>query len=231
MIRVRGQLFIPEFIEGNVAAFDEVESRHIIRVLRKKTGDTLFFTDGKGTLFRGEILQAGKNNVTASITEREVFPEPEKKLHVFIAPPKSFDRFAVFLEKAVELGVWSVTPVISRFSERKKINTEKMTRIALSAVKQSLRVYAPAINPMRKLEEILTADYPMYAALCDADPLSARQFAASEEAGIIIGPEGGFSPEEKDRFARHGIGAVGFGDNRLRTETAGIAAVCRFYQP
>ncbi len=226
--RKAGQFFFAASLEGDRYMFDTFESRHIVKVLRKQTGDILFLTDGKGNIAKGKIILSSRNKAGVELVEKISEPEPTKKLHVYIAPTKSVDRFEWFLEKATELGVWEITPVLTRYTQRAKLNYERLEKIIVSAVKQSLRAYKPRLNRAVKLSELHFENKDFFAALCDGSLENTGKFAESTNAAILIGPEGGFSTDEKDFIKQNGLIPVKLNGARLRTETAGIAAVCLF---
>ncbi len=220
------RFFYAPKLEGVEYTFDTFEARHLIKVLRKKSGDTVFLTDGNGKIFQARLNIISKNKAQAIVLDTIEIPPPEKKLHVLIAPTKSTDRFEWFLEKATELGVWEITPVITRLTERKKINHERMEKIIVSALKQSKRAYKPVLNEPVELKN-MDIRPETFVALCEEQG-NEKKFIEQKSAQIIIGPEGGFSEEEKKWFVSKKILPVKLSDYRLRTETAGIAAVCLF---
>ncbi len=224
-----GQLFYAGSIEGELIRFDTFESRHLFKVLRKREGDEIYITDGRGNLCRSRIVAANANRLTARVVETRHFDPPPRRLHVYIAPPKSIDRFEWFLEKAVELGVWEITPVHTDFGERSKLNFERLEKIIISALKQSMRLYKPRLHPWKKWDEVLDESNPLFAALCKSEKPANDLYVQSPSASVLIGPEGGFSPAERKRLEAAHIHAIRLGRNRLRTETAGVAAVCLYY--
>ncbi len=226
-----GQYFFAGNIADNRVVFDTFESRHIVRVLRKRKGDRLFLTDGKGHLFEAEIEDDRPSKVQALIVRTQKFDPPVKRLHLFLAPLKSADRLAFALEKAVELGVTSITPVLTRYTERKQIKRERWEKIIISAVKQSLRVYKPVLNEAVDLHNLQVKTENRFVALCEAPDYRNRDYIQSGEVAVLIGPEGGFSDEEKRFLLSGGWQAVSLSAQRLRAETAVVTAVCMFFQP
>jgi len=226
-----GQYFYAPDAEADWHRFDPAESKHIFKVLRKRRGDALRLTDGKGRVMDAVIEHIDKNRVDVRIVERRRMPPPAKQLDVFIGPPKSSERFEFFLEKAVELGVRSITPLLSRYTQRFRWNPVRYRRIMIQALKQSKRVYLPQLNDPVRIQEILPLEVPAYAALCEAEEFYTAEYAARQEAAVLIGPEGGFSEEEKELFRSRGVKPVRLSYHRLRTETAGLAAVCLFHAP
>ena len=223
-----GQLFYAGPVEGEHIRFDTFESRHLYKVLRKRPGETIYLTDGKGGLYTARITTATANRVEVRVEAERRFEPPARKLHIFLAPPKNIDRFEWFLEKAVELGVWEITPLRTKRGERSKINFDRMEKIIISALKQSLRTYKPALNHWQSLSAAVKSEAPVFAALCQAEKYANNDYVKATHASIIIGPEGGFSPDELDLLRQANLSAVKLGNHRLRTETAGVAAVCLF---
>ncbi len=224
------QIFYANPIRGDEFQFDTLESRHIAKVLRKKTGDLLYLTDGQGFFYQAEIIRADKNKVIVKILEKIKEPEPKKKLHLFIAPLKSTNRMEWALEKSTELGVWEITPVITKHTERKKLNYERLDKIIIAAVKQSKRAYKPVLHRAINLEDFIQSKENAFVALCQANKSSNHIFQSLEKARILIGPEGGFSLEEIRLLEKASVSAVRLGSYRLRSETAAIAATCLFHQ-
>ncbi len=202
------------------------ESNHIVKVLRHKTGDKVYFTDGRGGKYLTEIISASGKNCSVKIIEYTKVEENFPKIHVAIAPPKKIDRFEFFVEKAVEAGIDEITPIITRFSERKKLNIQRIEKIAISAMKQSLRYYKPKLNEMTKFNEFISKEYnaEKYIALCNAEK-KINQFSPSDNILILIGPEGGFDDQEIKLAHEKGFKAIKLSNARLRTETAALFSV------
>lgn len=224
-------LFYTDDIHEDLAYLDEGESRHCIKVLRMKEGDNLHLIDGKGGKYKGELIKTDLKRCKIRILEKTV--EFEKRpyfLHIAIAPTKNNDRFEWFLEKATEIGVDMITPLICEHSERRKIRMDRFERITLSAVKQSLKAYIPVLNPLIDLKEFVLSEHKeeeKYIAHC----LEQDRKKLIKEAGrcdsflVLIGPEGDFSETEIRLAIKNGFIPVTLGSGRLRTETAGVAAV------
>ena len=222
------QLFFTNNTENEFTLSSE-ESKHICKVLRKKDGDTLNFTDGKGNLFITEIMAANSRKTRVSIVEKQ---QKEKQhnyyLHIAIAPTKNMDRFEWFLEKACEIGIDEITPIICSRSERKVLKTERCNRILLSAMKQSLKFHLPKMNEAISLKDFVKQDFEgnKYIAHCgDSLRQGLREKKKEERTLILIGPEGDFSPTEIEMALQNQYKAVSLGKTRLRTETAGLVAV------
>lgn len=209
----------------------EEEAGHALRVLRMKKGDELVSTDGLGHRFRSRIAAASKKGVTLEILEREEIPNHWPcRIEICIAPTKNADRIEWFLEKAVEIGVDRVTLLNTAHSERKKINTDRLEKILVSAMKQSLKTVKPELVGPVKFADMLKEpfDGESYMGYCSEDvervPLACR-YETGTAARILIGPEGDFSPDEAQAALEAGFVPVTFGDSRLRTETAGLFAL------
>lgn len=208
--------------------FPKEEARHIVKVLRKKEGDLLQVTNGKGFLFKTEIIAISSQSCTASILEVETEPVPPYYLHLAVAPTKMNDRYEWFLEKATEIGVSEITPVICDHSERKVVKFERYERVLQSAMKQSLHLSIPKLNNSSNITDFLQGEFngKKYIAHCEDSEKSSlkSQLKAGENSTILIGPEGDFSQSEIDLAIKNGWIPVSLGNTRLRTETAAIVA-------
>jgi len=224
------QLFFHPELENNSDQFifPTDESRHISKVLRKKSGDVLQITNGKGIWFEAEILVPNHKKCSAKIISRTLVPPKPYQLHMVVAPTKLNDRFEWFLEKATEIGVHQITPVICEHSERKIIKMDRMEKVIQSAMKQSLQSYLPQLNPAVGLKEYMNQPKSgeLYIAHCEDG--NKRELSHSAKAKknttILIGPEGDFSSNEIQLATDNGFKAVALGNTRLRTETAAIVA-------
>lgn len=211
-------------------AFDKEESRHIVKVLRMKRGDTFAITNGRGSIFTAEILSADPKCCTVTIHSEKKYPPLPYRLHLAVAPTKLNDRYKWFLEKATEIGISEITPIICHHSERKVIKPERYEKIIQSAIKQSLKAYLPVLNEAVSFKDFLDAEKPSknlkYIAHCE--PTERKSFKSvlppNEDVTLLIGPEGDFSSEEIERAKAYGYLPVSLGHSRLRTETAAIVA-------
>jgi len=227
------QLFFNKTIQENDSnfTFDKQESKHIVRVLRKTEGDILTITNGLGYLFICEIIVASDKKCLVQVNEvQKHHKEWNYSLHIAIAPTKLNDRLEWFLEKATEIGVDEITPIICDHSERKVIKQERMEKIIHSAAKQSLKYHFPILHPAIKLSEFIKkneAQGNLLIAHCEeTDKKSLKSvIKRSEDYTILIGPEGDFSSKEIALALHHKYIPVSLGTSRLRTETAGIVAV------
>ncbi|WP_425075511.1 16S rRNA (uracil(1498)-N(3))-methyltransferase [Psychroserpens sp. S379A] len=208
--------------------FSKEESKHIVRVLRKSEGDTLYITNGKGVLFTSEIISADQKHCIAKVVTSEIKPKRNYTLHLVVAPTKMNDRYEWFLEKATEIGVDSITPIFCDNSERRVIKAERYEKIILSAMKQSLSCYLPKLNDAINYKDFIAQKHQgtLCIAHCeDSNRTSLKQVATSnQEITILIGPEGDFSTKEIELALQANFTPVSLGNTRLRTETAAIVA-------
>ena len=225
------QLFYNKNINSTTEqfTFDKTESRHIVRVLRKKEEDKILITNGLGELFTSEIIIANDKRCLVKITNIEAKPKSwNYYLHIAIAPTKLNDRFEWFLEKATEIGIDEITPIICDHSERKVLKLDRMEKIVHSAAKQSLKFNFPKLNEPITFKEFLNLNQngQLFIAHCEeTDKKSLKsQLKPSLNTTILIGPEGDFSTKEIEQSLKHKFIAVSLGESRLRTETAGVVA-------
>ncbi len=225
------QLFYNPTLDNSAKqfTFPPDESKHMVRVLRKSEGDIVHITNGKGYLFEAEILEADPKRCKARIISNRKSIPKRYKLHMVVAPTKMNDRYEWFLEKATEIGVDEITPIICDHSERKTIKLERMERVLQSAMKQSLQTVLPQLNPPILCREFLESDVSTglkFIAHCqEGDKMELkRKVIADNDTTILIGPEGDFSNEEIDLAKEKGYVPISLGRNRLRTETAAIVA-------
>ncbi|WP_417291004.1 16S rRNA (uracil(1498)-N(3))-methyltransferase [Corallibacter sp.] len=224
------QLFYNANISDNDTqfSFDKDESRHIVKVLRKTIDDTLHITNGKGWLFTAKITVADIKNCVVSITGKTQQPKPKYNLHIAVAPTKMNDRYEWFLEKATEIGIQEITPIICDHSERKIIKPERFQKILQSAMKQSLQSYLPILHDAIPFTEFVQQNFngQQFIAHCEElDKKSLKKELKSEKDVIIlIGPEGDFSVKEIEIALQNNFIPVTLGETRLRTETAAIVA-------
>ena len=227
------QLFFNEELSSDteIIKFSREESKHIVKVLRKKTGDTLYITNGKGYLFTAEISLDLANKCEAIILKSEYQEKSNLHLHIAIAPTKMNDRYEWFLEKACEIGIQEITPIICDHSERKKIKLERFQKIIQSACKQSLQYHLPKLNEPITLSEFIkthTNETKLIAHCESTEKQSLKQVLSqtnTTQFTILIGPEGDFSTKEIDLAKAENYIPIALGETRLRTETAGIVAV------
>jgi 16S rRNA (uracil1498-N3)-methyltransferase len=224
------QLFYNSTISTNddYFCFDKNESHHIVKVLRNNIGDKLHITNGLGYFFEATITMNNPNKCEVKISKITHVPAKEYNIHLAVAPTKKNERYEWFLEKATEIGVDSITPIICSRSERKVIKSERYEKIIQSAAKQSLRANFPSLNPaVRFLDFIKNVDINnRFIAHCQANtkvPLK-DAVVVKKDILILIGPEGDFTAEEIEAAQKFGFKSVSLGNARLRTETAAIVA-------
>ncbi len=208
--------------------FAKDESKHIAKVLRKKEGDTLNITNGKGWLFTAEITLADIKNCTVTIVSKVFQHKKDYQLHLAVAPTKMNDRYEWFLEKATEIGIDSITPIICNHSERNIIKLERYEKILQSAMKQSLHYYLPKLNAAISFKDFIKQDLKgqRFIAHCEKlDRKSLKQeLKPQQDVTILIGPEGDFSVKEIAQALQNDFIPVTLGETRFRTETAAIVA-------
>ncbi|MCW5519344.1 16S rRNA (uracil(1498)-N(3))-methyltransferase [Aureitalea sp. L0-47] len=225
------QLFYHPNLEADAGdvSFDKDESRHISKALRKQHGDILFITNGRGFLFTAELSHVDHKSCLAKITSVEKKPALPYHLHLAVAPTKLNDRYEWFLEKATEIGVTEITPIICDHSERKVIKAERYERIIQSAMKQSLKVWKPELNPVISFNDFMKKSFSEEKkCIAHCYPSEKESLKHTIDAGdsviILIGPEGDFSHLEVEQAVAEGFQTVHLGNSRLRTETAAIVA-------
>lgn len=219
------KLFYGE-IEGNKVIINDEEQQHIVKVLRMKNGEEIHVTDGLGTLASGKLVIEGKKAAIDVFEIKENLSDFTPKLHIAIAPTKNIDRIEFFVEKAVEMGISEISIIITEKTERKNINIDKIRKQAIAASKQSLRFHFPVINDSVRLTDFLKDINPenTFVAHCheNLERMELKSIPTMEEITFLIGPEGDFSEKEIAFLAEHKIKAVSLGNQRLRTETAGV---------
>ena len=217
-------------LETKQITFDKIESRHIVRVLRKKENDILKITNGKGFLFDAKIIIANDKKCLAEIIYSEEKPKPwNYYLHIAIAPTKNNDRIEWFLEKATEIGIDEITPIICQNSERRVVKLERYEKIIQSAMKQSLKFSLPKLNEPVKFSELINREFDgkVCIAHCEEQEKTLLQsvIKPSEKTTVLIGPEGDFSTQEIALALSKKCIPISLGESRLRTETAALVTV------
>ncbi len=213
--------------------FNKIESKHIIKVLRKQEGDTVCITNGKGFLFESIIINSNEKKCQVAIKSfQKKIESLNYNLHIAIAPTKNIQRLEWFLEKATEIGITEITPILCKRSERKIIKKERLEKVLISAMKQSLKYTLPKLNEMVSFSEFIKTNQSKnnFIAHCiDNEKHSLKQalqlIKPKENITILIGPEGDFTLTEITFALDNKFKAVSLGNSRLRTETAGIVAV------
>ena len=221
-------LFFEPGINQGVRFLDEAESFHAVKVLRRKRGDHIRITDGKGSFYDAVITNADTRRCTFDIVEQHEEPAPGYAIHIAISPTKNADRIEWFVEKAVEIGVTEISLIDCDHTERRHQKTDRLEKVTLSAMKQSLKARLPVVNPLRPLRDFMstvTADQKFIAYVDNDNQELLKNVITPRSAYVVlIGPEGDFSKEELTLAEQNGFQKVSLGPSRLRTETAGIVA-------
>jgi len=221
--------FYAHQIEGETAWLDAEESHHCQISLRKKSGDKIYIADGKGHIWEGMVTLPDKKQTKVSLDKLIRFiPETPSEVYLAVAPTKNMDRYEWLIEKAVELGIRGIAPVITKRTERTKINMDRLSKIALSAFKQSLQGYLPVISEPVTYDQYLKKmdnHTSKYIAYCGVEGLDHLNEIADNTGGtILIGPEGDFTEDEYQQAIKGNWKGISLGSQRLRTETAALAA-------
>ncbi len=222
------QLFYSTEIQDNTITLSDDEFRHCIKVLRHKTGDELKITDGKGNLYTTTLDTISKRNCTANIQSTTYFHPPKNTLHIALAPTKNSDRTEWAIEKMVEIGVQRISLVLCEHSERKVQKTERLRKIALSAMKQSLKYHMPQIDELVTFNDFINSienkEQNLFIGYCESEQttLLMQQAFTHTNSMVLIGPEGDFSSTEVEVAKKAGFIPVSLGESRLRTETAAV---------
>jgi 16S rRNA (uracil1498-N3)-methyltransferase len=223
------QLFYTTSIQSDSITLDENDSKHAVRVMRLKENDSIHVVDGKGTIYNCKILDAHPKKCTLSIVDKKQESNPYQNLHIAVAPTKNNNRYEWFLEKATEIGIGSITPIITDNSERKVIKHDRMEKVLISAMKQSLKYYLPHLEVTISFKDALN-HFPNATRLIAhcADDIEKKSLIKSIDKNkptfLLIGPEGDFSTKEIELAKSSGFKSVSLGTARLRTETAAIVA-------
>ena len=225
--------YTPDIISG-IYSLNEEESRHCRLVLRLRKGDIVHLTNGRGTLFEARILDSISKQVTVEVvSQQENFGKKNFRLHLAVAPTKNIDRFEWFVEKASEIGVDEITPLLCEHSERRQIRNDRLEKVATAAVKQSLKTYLPKINEIKTFQEFISASQQgslFIAHLDEINPVQLKEiYKKGADATILVGPEGDFSDKEIQQATNADYDCIALGLSRLRTETAAVAACISIY--
>jgi len=223
-------IFYTPDISGKFYTLEESESKHCVKVLRKSAGDRLVLVDGKGGWYEASITDPNPRKCSVEvIREIQLFEKRGYSLHLAVAPTKNIERFEWMIEKATEIGVDEITPLLCEHSERKQVNIERLQKVIIAAMKQSLKAYLPRLNNLTNFETFLSNDFEAikFIAHCDEGNKKHlfKQIKPKEKILVLVGPEGDFSPDEIKMARESGFLEVSLGNSRLRTETAGIV-VC-----
>ncbi len=222
-------LFFAPDIGEKYYQLPEDESKHLIRVLRRKVGDSVYFTDGKGYFYNCRIIDDHpKHSKVEILSKTEGNDQRDFHLTIAVAPTKNINRFEWFLEKATEIGIDTIIPFVSFHSERKDIKPDRLERVITAAMKQSLKSHKPHLHPLIPFKELIKMPFKGQKFIAYIDEgvtdLLSKAYQPGNDAVILIGPEGDFSKEEVAEAKERGFIPVSLGKSRLRTETAAIAA-------
>lgn len=219
-------LFYSPHIEGDVFLLSENESKHAVRVLRLAAGGRVALVDGRGGWYEATILEDHPKRCLLKIDSHTPNYRPLPfHLHLAISPTKNMDRFEWFLEKATEIGISSITPLLSHRTERRNLKAERLEKVLVSAMKQSLKAYLPVLNPPAKIEDFLALEREGTKGIAHCYPTDRKGIADLGRSGhytMLVGPEGDFTEEEVQASMEAGYVPFHLGTSRLRTETAGV---------
>ncbi len=222
------RLFFDEQIipDSITYTLSEEESKHIVKVLRLQEGDKIGLINGKGSSFTCLIISAHPKRCRLKILNHSFTPPPEYDIHIAIAPTKQMERIEWFVEKATEIGVTEISLILCKNTERNKLKIERLTKKAISAIKQSKRLYLPRINPLISFESFVNKNPNGLIAHCEEnlERLHFKDYFQKTKCPILIGPEGDFTEKEIKIALKNGYKAITLGENRLRTETAALYA-------
>ena len=228
------QLFFQDKISEPITTLSEEESKHLIRVLRKKQGDPITLTDGKGMIYESVILDANPKKASLKILSKTEAEVDSFFIHLAIAPTKNPDLMEWMVEKITEIGFHELTLIETMNSERSFLKTDRLQKKIISACKQSIKFRTPKLNPNIKFNDLIKSnefnDFQKFIAYVDEDQKHHLMDLADpgKKYLILIGPEGDFDPKEIQLAFQSGFQAVSLGKSRLRTETAGLSAVQMF---
>jgi len=222
-------IFYTPDLTGKSYTLSEEESKHCVRVLRLQLGDVIHLVDGKGGYYQAKISNADPKRCDVVITnEKKEWGKRNFYLHLAVAPTKNNDRFEWLLEKTTEIGVDEISPLLCEHSERDIVKTDRMNKVLVSAMKQSLKAYLPTMNEITAFEHFLNKDFigQKFIAHCAQGEKEhiKRTYHPGTNCLILIGPEGDFSSKEISMAQAKGFIPIHLGPSRLRTETAAIAA-------
>ena len=221
-------LFYCPNLVGDLIDLPEEEAHHAASVLRLRVGERIGLLNGQGLRAAADLVEVGKRRCTAQLVDRVQHPaERTARIHLAVAPTKQLDRYEWFVEKAVEIGVDRITPLITSRTERSTLRLDRLERVAVAAMKQSQRTWLPVIDPLTPLHALLAQELPAQRCFgwCAGEHTSfMHSYSNESDALLLIGPEGDFTTGEADLLRSRGINAVSLGHARLRTETAAIAA-------
>lgn len=219
--------YAPSILQDNTLPQDE--SAHCVRVLRKKEGDEILVTNGKGLFFEAEIVSAHQKHCVVNILETIEEPKPwSNYLHIAFAPTKNLDRIEWFAEKVTEIGLDRLTPLRCRYSERKEVKLPRIEKILVSAMKQSQKAILPELDEMISFSAFIKQPFDGQKFIAHCYPqekqLLKHIYKPQGNVLILIGPEGDFSEQEVAEALKNGFEPISLGESRLRAETAALVA-------
>jgi 16S rRNA (uracil1498-N3)-methyltransferase len=220
---------LPEETElGALTVLGNEESVHCARVLRLEAGKEIQVTNGAGWVFHGILTESNPKGCTIKITGKDFFAKNRSAIYLAVAPTKNISRYEWFLEKATEIGVDEITPLICRHSERQNLRIDRLNKVITAAVKQSLNAWHPILHQPASFSDFIMqiSEGQKFIAYVDKEPrLHLKDiYIPGTPAMVLIGPEGDFSPGEIELASKAGYKAVSLGTSRLRTETAAVIA-------
>ena len=213
-------------LQNPTFVFSDEESRHLSKVLRKQPGDLVAVTDGKGLEVHVQIQNINSRKTNGHIVETITHPAPKHRTHIAIAPTKNIVRLEWFLEKATEIGIHRISPILCKHSERKVIKSDRLTKILQAALKQSQQFHLPQLDELISFEAFVAQQQKGYIAHCNTGENIDLAYRATTEQSdcILIGPEGDFSLDEIVFAQKNNFQPISLGSQRLRTETAALVA-------
>lgn len=222
-------IFYTPDIKSDTYELNEEESKHCIKVLRLIAGTNLYLVDGKGGFYTAQIEDPHPKRTRLKVIDKsEEFGKRNHYLHIAIAPTKNIERIEWFLEKATEIGIDEITPIICERSERKEVKLERLNKVITSAVKQSIKAYHPKLNVATRFSDFISQNTKHHKFIAHCMPGTKLcikdQFEAHSNYIVLIGPEGDFTYNELELAINNNYIPVSLGDSRLRTETAALEA-------
>lgn len=226
--------FCPDYSEEKIITLDKEESAHIVRVLRMQEGELVMVTNGKGTMLTCKLIESNPKRCSLEVINKEQdYGKRPFYIHLAIAPTKNIGRMEWLIEKAVEIGVDEISFLLTEHSERKVVNLERLDKIIISAMKQSLKSYRTKLNDMQKLSSFITniKEENKYLCCCSIDEkiFIKNNYKKDSSSIILIGPEGDFSEKEINMAKENNCNLITLGSQRLRTETAALYAISNIH--
>lgn len=226
------EFYYSKNIIGNQIFLDEDETTHLVKVKRFKTGEKVQVTDGEGCIYLSELTRVDKRQAVLEIQEKKKFEKRPYQLHIAIAPTKNIDRTEWFVEKATESGIEEITFLNCSHSERKIIKEERMKKVMIAAMKQSLKPFVPILNPLTDFNEFVERQQNCSKLICATSaPVTStlhKNYHKGNSLLVLIGPEGDFHEKEISLALKNNFQLTNLGEARLRTETAALT-VCTIY--